>query len=72
MVLIADVDGEKACFRIEHVTGIFRVVQKPLSLEMTSCPGSVGVTVLGDGNPALILDLRVLWNELKSKNVIAA
>lgn len=65
MVMISNIDGEKACFRIEQVTGIVRVVQKPISPEMSTCPGSVGVTILGDGNPALILDLRVLWSDLK-------
>jgi two-component system chemotaxis sensor kinase CheA len=70
MILIADIDGEKACFRIEQVTGIVRVVQKPISPEMSTCPGSVGVTILGDGNPALILDLRVLWSDLKMKKAV--
>ena len=72
MVLIADLDGEKACFRVEQITGIVRVVQKPLSPDMSHCPGSVGVTILGDGNPALILDLRVLWANLKIKNAEVA
>jgi chemotaxis protein histidine kinase CheA len=30
---------------------------------MTVCPGSSGVTILGDGSPALILDLRQLAME---------
>ena len=70
MVMIAQIEEEKACFRIEQVLGIVRVVQKPISPEMSVCPGSVGVTILGDGNPALILDLRVLWSDLKMKKVV--
>jgi two-component system chemotaxis sensor kinase CheA len=67
MVLAAEIDGERVCFRIEQVTGIVRVVQKPITPEMSTFPGIVGVTILGDGKPAFILDLRILWSDLKMK-----
>lgn len=64
MIILSKIDDQIFCFRIQKVLGIIRVVQKPLSPEMTTCPGAVGVSILGDGNPVLILDLRILKSEL--------
>lgn len=64
MIILSKIDDQIFCFRIQKVLGIIRVVQKPLSPEMTTCPGAVGVSILGDGNPVLILDLRVIKSEL--------
>jgi two-component system chemotaxis sensor kinase CheA len=63
MILIVEVENKKVGFLAHKIIGIQRVVQKPLSLEMTVCPGSSGVTILGDGSPAIILDLRQLAME---------
>jgi len=65
MILITEVDGEKICFQIHQVSGIVRVVQKPIGNEVASCPGAVGVTILGDGSPTLVLDFRQLVAELR-------
>lgn len=60
MILIATIDRIKVGFLVNQVLGVHRTVQKPISPEMTTCPGASGVTILGDGNPAIILDLRYL------------
>lgn len=60
MILISEIDGRKIGFLIHRIIGIQRVVQKPLTPEMSICPGAAGVTILGDGSPAMILDLREL------------
>jgi two-component system chemotaxis sensor kinase CheA len=58
MVLISNFEKSKTGFVVSQILGIQRIVQKPLSPEMTACPGASGVTILGDGSPAIILDLR--------------
>lgn len=60
MILIATIDRTKIGFVVSQVLGVHRTVQKPISPEMTACPGASGVTILGDGTPAIILDLRYL------------
>lgn len=60
MILVADTPGGRVGFLVQKVLGIQRVVQKSLSPEMSTCPGAVGVTILGDGSPAVILDLNIL------------
>jgi len=60
MVLISNFEKSKIGFVVSQILGIQRIVQKPLSPEMTACPGASGVTILGDGYPAIILDLRAL------------
>lgn len=68
MVLISNVEKTKIGFVVSQILGIQRIVQKPLSPEMTACPGASGVTILGDGNPAIILDLRVFREVIQSNN----
>lgn len=58
MILISNFEKSKTGFVVSQILGIQRIVQKPLSPEMTACPGASGVTILGDGSPAIILDLR--------------
>lgn len=58
MVLISNFERSKMGFVVSQILGIQRIVQKPLSPEMSACPGASGVTILGDGSPAIILDLR--------------
>jgi two-component system chemotaxis sensor kinase CheA len=60
MLIISPMDRGKLGFLVNNIFGIQRIVQKPLSPEMTTCPGASGVTILGDGSPAIILDLRSL------------
>ncbi len=66
MVLISNWDRSKTGFVVSQILGIQRIVQKPLSPEMTACPGASGVTILGDGSPAIILDLRALKDQTQS------
>jgi two-component system chemotaxis sensor kinase CheA len=73
MILISNIDGKLICFRIHQIIGISKVVQKPINPEMGHCPGAVGVTIMGDGNPVLIVDLRILKSELcpNTRGVVA-
>lgn len=66
MVLISNFDRSKTGFVVSQIIGIQRIVQKPLSPEMTACPGASGVTILGDGTPAIILDLRALKDQTQT------
>lgn len=68
MILIATIDRLKIGFLVSQVLGVHRTVQKPISPEMTACPGASGVTILGDGTPAIILDLRYLRDHIQGRN----
>lgn len=68
MILIATIDRLKIGFLVNQVLGVHRTVQKPISPEMTTCPGASGVTILGDGTPAIILDLRYLRDHIQGKS----
>lgn len=75
MVLISNFEKSKTGFVVSQIIGIQRIVQKPLSPEMTACPGASGVTILGDGSPAIILDLRTfkeITQEGRSMRSVAA
>jgi two-component system chemotaxis sensor kinase CheA len=72
MLLVTKFGRKKAAFRIEQIAGIIRVVQKPLTSEMSDCPGSVGVSILGDGMPAIIVNLKTLAQTVLLKNRDAA
>jgi two-component system chemotaxis sensor kinase CheA len=65
MLIVSPMDRGKVGFVVNSIFGIQRIVQKPLSPEMTTCPGASGVTILGDGTPAIILDLRALRDRFK-------
>lgn len=60
MILISESNGRTIGYMVDRVLSIQKIVQKPLSPEMLTCPGAVGVTILGDGAPALIIDLKAL------------
>ncbi len=63
MLLIVDLNSKKLGFLVDKVVSIQKIVQKPLSPEMTACPGAIGLTVLGDGSPSLIIDLKAISTE---------
>lgn len=69
MILIATIDRLKIGFIVSQVLGVHRTVQKPISPEMTACPGASGVTILGDGTPAIILDLRYLRDHIQGHRI---
>ncbi len=60
VILVTDSAGQRVGVRVTRIIGLYRIVQKPLSPEMAVCPGASGVTILGDGSPAFILDLVTL------------
>jgi two-component system chemotaxis sensor kinase CheA len=60
MILVSQLDRVKVGFIVNQVLSVHRTVQKSISPEMQSCPGASGVTILGDGTPCMILDLRYL------------
>jgi two-component system chemotaxis sensor kinase CheA len=68
MLIVSPMDRGKVGFLVNSIYGIQRIVQKPLSPEMTTCPGASGVTILGDGSPAIILDLRALKERIKGND----
>lgn len=60
MILVSQLDRVKVGFVVNQVLSVHRTVQKSISPEMRTCPGASGVTILGDGTPCMILDLRFL------------
>ena len=43
---------------VDHIDGIREIVRRPLGVHLGRAPFVEGVTILGDGEPALILDAR--------------
>lgn len=62
MILVSEIDGSRVGYLIHQVQSIQRVVQKPLIPGAKTCAGAAGLTILGDGTPSIILDLRELKN----------
>jgi two-component system chemotaxis sensor kinase CheA len=60
LVMVVEIEKCKFAFIIDEIFSIQRVVQKKLSPELKVCDGAVGVSILGDGSPAMILDMRSL------------
>ena len=58
--MVVEIEKCKFAFIIDEIFSIQRVVQKKLSPELKVCDGAVGVSILGDGSPAMILDMRSL------------
>lgn len=48
------------CICVDEIVGQAEIVVKQLGREIQNLPGVVGSTILGDGNPALILDADLL------------
>lgn len=68
-VLIYSNKSEKIAFLVQEITGLQKIVHKPLNPELQIIPGAAGSTILGDGVAALILDLSVFIEQIsKDKN----
>ena len=55
-IVIADVDGSRVGFVVDHVVGEHQTVIKALGRVYRGVDGVSGCTILGDGTVALILD----------------
>lgn len=62
--LVTSFSSKRFALRVDRLISIQKIAQKPLSSEMRICPGASGITILGDGQPVIILDLNLL---LKTK-----
>jgi two-component system chemotaxis sensor kinase CheA len=51
---------------VEEILTQQKIVVRPLGAELQGLPGLAGAAVLGDGKPALILDLTELMNAHRS------
>lgn len=56
--LIAVCKGKKVAFEVDEIMGLQYVVLKRLGREMQEMSGIIGGTILGDGEPGLILNLN--------------
>ncbi|MFZ4715371.1 MAG: chemotaxis protein CheA [Bacteriovoracaceae bacterium] len=56
--LITNINNHHVAFKVSAIKHIQKIVQKPLNQELLICRGASGVTILGNGGPAIILDLR--------------
>ena len=60
-IVIAEVNGERIGFVVDHVLGEYQTVIKTLGALYQDAEGVSGATILGDGSVALILELpRIL------------
>jgi two-component system chemotaxis sensor kinase CheA len=62
-VVIAEADGQRVGFAVDHVIGEHQTVLKALGGMYRDVKGISGATILGDGGVALILDLSQLVRE---------
>lgn len=59
-VLLSAFQGEKKAFLIDELVSLQKIVHKKMDTRSLSVPGASGVTILGDGSVALILDLKAV------------
>lgn len=72
-VVIADIDGQRIGFAVDHVIGSHQTVIKSMSRFYRDVQCFSGATILGDGKVALILDLQrlLLEAELAESRLVA-
>jgi len=63
-LIVRDGSNRAAAVLVDRIVAQQQVVIKPFSMELKGKPGIMGAAILGDGKPALILDL---FDLLKSK-----
>ena len=61
--IITSFSNKRFALRVDRLISIQKIAQKPLSHEMRICPGASGITILGDGQPVIILDLNLLMQD---------
>ena len=71
-VVVAEINGEKIGFAVDHVIGQHQTVIKTLSRVYKDVQGISGATILGDGTVALILDIQRLAYAVETEEQIAA
>jgi two-component system chemotaxis sensor kinase CheA len=64
-IVIADLQGTKVGFVVDHVVGEHQTVIKSLGKMYRDVKGVSGATILGDGTVALILDMGVLLRSIE-------
>jgi two-component system chemotaxis sensor kinase CheA len=68
-IVIADMDGSKIGFVVDHVVGEHQTVIKALGQVYKHVRGVSGATILGDGTLALILDIRKLAHAVEQQEM---
>lgn len=66
-IVVAEVDGHKVGFAVDHVIGEHQTVIKTLGRVFKNAKGFSGATILADGSVALILDVHRLADAAESK-----
>lgn len=67
IVVLIDVQGEKAAVLVDALLDEHQVVIKSLEENYRKVPGTAGATILGDGKVALILDVGALLDMWKDQ-----
>jgi two-component system chemotaxis sensor kinase CheA len=67
ILVLVDVDGEKAAILVDALLDEHQVVIKNLETNYRKVAGSAGATILGDGRVALILDVTGLLQMWKTR-----
>ena len=67
ILVLIDVDGEKAALLVDALLDEHQVVIKSIETNYRKVDGTAGATILGDGRVALILDVTSLLQMRKQK-----
>lgn len=67
ILILIDVDGEKAALLVDALLDEHQVVIKSIETNYRKVDGTAGATILGDGRVALILDVNSLLQMRKTK-----
>ncbi len=71
ILVLIDVDGEKAAVLVDALLDEHQVVIKSIETNYRKVDGTAGATILGDGRVALILDVNSLLQMRKQKTAIS-
>lgn len=71
ILVLVDVDGEKAAVLVDALLDEHQVVIKSIETNYRKVDGTAGATILGDGRVALILDVNSLIRMRKQKTEIS-
>ncbi|MBS0581483.1 MAG: Hpt domain-containing protein [Proteobacteria bacterium] len=66
-LLIVRSGDQRAAVRVDHVLGSREIVVKSVGPQITSVPGILGATIMGDGSVLMILDLAPLLRRVASQ-----
>lgn len=68
VLILVDVDGEKAAVLVDALLDEHQVVIKSMEANYRKVDGTAGATILGDGRVALILDVKSLL-QMRKRNI---